>query len=144
MNILFLSSLNPRNINNWSGTLYYIFHSLKSKHSVHWEGENLFNQIKSLHKANNKNNTPFIPEQYAPMFGKILSKKFDKTSQYDIIIARDYYYISYFQTNIPIVYIGDTTFNLFKDYLGVTNTQFAHIAEKIIVLPLNWTVFSLS
>lgn len=29
MNIAFLSSLNPRDIHNWSGTLYYMYHHLE-------------------------------------------------------------------------------------------------------------------
>lgn len=34
MNIAFLSSLNPRDIHNWSGTLYYMYHHLEKDRSV--------------------------------------------------------------------------------------------------------------
>ncbi len=131
MKVAFLSSLNPFNINSWSGTLYHIFHSLKNSNAIDWIGEDTLSYIWHYHQIHNGYNVPFIPERYAPMFGEILTRQFNKNREYDIIIARDYYFISHIQTNIPIIYIGDTTFNLFKHYLGVTGTYFAHLAEQI-------------
>lgn len=131
MKIAFLSSLNPFNINNWSGTLYYIFHSLKKAHSVEWVGKDVINYVKEYHIIHHGHSKPFILEQYAWFFGEILSMRFSKNQDYDIIIAPDYYFISNLKTQIPIVYIGDTTFNLFKDYLGVANTLFSNLADVI-------------
>jgi len=35
MNIVFPAMLDPKDINNWSGTLYHIYHKLKKKHIPH-------------------------------------------------------------------------------------------------------------
>ena len=132
MKIAFLSYLDPSNINNWSGTLYFIFQSLQKAHSIDWIGKDVFDYVKCFHLRHNKDsNNSFIPEYYARMFGEILSKQFVEDSDYDVIIVRDYYFVSNLKTKIPVVYIGDTTFNLFKNYLGVANTYFARLADKV-------------
>jgi hypothetical protein len=41
MNILFLTRSDPKDINIWSGTLYYIYHQLKQKHHVEVMGAEL-------------------------------------------------------------------------------------------------------
>ena len=38
MNIAFLSSLNPTDIHNWSGTLYYMYHHLEKNYRLTWTG----------------------------------------------------------------------------------------------------------
>lgn len=70
MNIAFLSSLNPNDQNNWSGTLYSLYTSLQKKHRVIWVGETVFAEVWEFHKANFKNNETFFPENYALLFGK--------------------------------------------------------------------------
>lgn len=130
MRIAFLSALDPTNINNWSGTLYYIFQSLQKEHSIDWVGKDVVDYVKHYHLIHHNSNS-FIPEYYAKIFGRILSNMFIKVSNYDLIIARDYYFISNLKVPIPIVYIGDTTFTLFKKYLGVTNTYFSQLADNI-------------
>ena len=47
MNIAFLSSLNPKDIHHWSGTLYYMFHELGKlgkRNHVEWIDDNLFSK----------------------------------------------------------------------------------------------------
>ena len=73
MNIAFLSSLNPNDQNNWSGTLYSLYTSLQKKHRVIWVGETVFAEVWEFHKANFKNNETFFPENYALLFGKSFS-----------------------------------------------------------------------
>lgn len=46
MKIAFLSILSPYEVNNWSGTLYYIFHSLQKTHDVKWVGDNIVEKVK--------------------------------------------------------------------------------------------------
>lgn len=145
MRILFLSSLNPKDINNWSGTLYHIFRSLENIHTVDWMGKDVLDQVKLYHQIHCGHNIPFIPERYAPLFGGILSKKLNDNPAYDIIIARDYFFISHIETNLPIIYIGDTTFDLFKDYLGVSRTRFEELADSIerkAISNADWIVYS--
>lgn len=131
MKIAFLSSLNPQNIHNWSGTLYHIFHSLKRNHSVDWIGKEILRSVQVQHTVQNGRQIPFIPEKYASLIGELSSKIINENLIYDVIVARDYFFIANLKTNIPIVYIGDTTFDLFKDYLGITTSHFARLADDI-------------
>lgn len=133
------------NIDSWSGTLYHIFHSLERSHSIEWFGKDIFAHVQRHHFIQNGKKTSFIPEQYAHIFGEILTKELKKNSIYDVIIARDYFFISHLKTKVPIFYIGDTTFDLFKDFLGVSSLLFARLADSIerkAILNADWIVYS--
>lgn len=121
MNIAFLSSLNPKDIHNWSGTLYFMYSVLDEKNNVTCIGHHLYMKVFRWHTVVEKEQ-PFEPENYAKVFGMLLSEYFQKTC-YDVIICRDYYFLSYLVTETPVVYIGDTTFRLFNDYLHITNFE---------------------
>lgn len=136
MKIVFLSSLNPNNINNWSGTLYHIYHSLKRNNEVKWIGGEELSNVYCFHKNHTKNNANFYPEMYAQTFGEIFSEKL-RTSDYDIILARDYFYIAYLKIDIPIVYIGDSNFRLFNAYLKITDESFIQLADELEKRSLN-------
>lgn len=51
--------------------------------------------------------------------------------EFDIIIARDCVFISYLKVDIPIVYIGDTTFDLIKESWGITNKKLIALSNEI-------------
>lgn len=132
MNIAFLSSLDPINILNWSGTLYYMYHSLEKKHNITWIGGKLFTEIVDFHHKNITPNeqTAFVPEKYASLFGKKLSDWF-KHEYYDLIVCRDYFFLAYLLTDIPIIYVADTTFKLLNNYLNYTDFEFIALAEEL-------------
>lgn len=130
MKIAFLSSLNPDDIHNWSGTLYYIFHSLKQTHDVEWVGKEVQNEVFLFHQFHFGTSAPFVPEANALLFGKLLSDWF-KAGKYDVIFARDYYFIAYLKADIPVIYIGDTTFRLFNEYLKRKDDSFVRLADEI-------------
>jgi hypothetical protein len=130
MKIAFFSSLNHYDINNWSGTLYYIFHSLQKIHDVEWIGDGFVEKAKKMHFLQNKD-TPFIPALYSSYFAVILSDLFNKKDEYDIIIARDCIFVAYLKVNIPIIYIGDTTFDLIKESWGITNEDLISLSDRI-------------
>lgn len=52
MNIAFLSSLNPRDIHNWSGTLYYMYHHLEKDHRLTWTGWQQYEEAIKFHREN--------------------------------------------------------------------------------------------
>ena len=108
MNIAFLSSLNPRDIHNWSGTLYYMYHHLEKDHRLTWTGWQQYEEAIKFHRENFGEDPPFSPEKYAQLFGKMLTDLFHY-EYYDLIICRDYFFLAYLTTDIPVVYIGDTT-----------------------------------
>lgn len=120
----FLSSLNPFDINNWSGTLYYIVKSLYN-HEIEWIGKDVFNKILVDEIPGNK-----YPEDYAEFFGAYFSERIN-IGDYDIIIVRDYFFGAYLKIDIPIVYIGDTTFKLFKSNIRIKSDRFEIIANDI-------------
>lgn len=130
MKIAFLSSLNPTDIHNWSGTLYYMYHSLRTMHNITWVGRFQFVEVLNFHYKNCGDNILFEPEKYSLLFGKLLSEHFAHV-HYDVIICRDYFFLADLVTNIPVIYIGDTTFRLFNEYLKLENRSFVQIADDL-------------
>lgn len=130
MNIAFLSSLNPNDRNNWSGTLFSIYTSLQKKHRVVWIGGNIIFDVLKFHNANFKNDELFVPEKYALLFGKMISDVLGKGC-YDIIVCRDYYFAAYLVTDVPLIYIGDTTFHLFNQYMNWQDERLIELAEQL-------------
>ena len=126
MKIGFLSSIDPFNIKNWSGTLYHITQVLGETHQIEWIGQDVINAF----YINKILGYVSYPEKYAPLFGKVLSQKIN-ASNYDILIVRDYYLGSFLNVKVPIVYLGDTTFHLYKDYLNNPSKAFEKIADQI-------------
>ena len=130
MNIAFLSSLNPNDQNNWSGTLYYLYTSLQKKHRVIWVGGTTFAEVWEFHKANFKGNEAFFPENYALLFGKLVSNLLKKEC-YDVIVCRDYFFSAYLVSDVPLIYIGDTTFHLFNQYMNWHDESLTKLAEQL-------------
>lgn len=129
MRIAFISSLNPTDIHSWSGTLFHIYTSLAKANEMVWIGPEILAEVRDFH-INNRKESPFIPEYYAMMIGKLLSDKL-RESHYDILIYRDFYFCAYLTTDIPIVHIGDTTFHLFKDYLNIQDKELENLCEDL-------------
>ena len=130
MNIAFLSSLNPYDRNSWSGTLNYLYTSLQKKHRVIWVGKTIFSDILAFHKANFKNGEMFFPENYALLFGKLISDLLKKEC-YDVVICRDYFFSAYLVSDVPLIYIGDTTFHLFNQYMNWHDESLTKLAEQL-------------
>lgn len=74
------------------------------------------------------NTHPFIPENYQEQFGKLLSKQI-ACDHFDIIITTTYYFIPYLRATAPVVLISDTTFELFKDYVGFSE-EYSRLALR--------------
>lgn len=92
--------------------------------------------LKLFHYANSGTSKDFYPEKYALVFGKKLSEYFED-SPFDIIICRDYFFLAYLVTDIPVIYIGDTTFRLFNSqYMKINNCDFVNMADKLERLSL--------
>ncbi|MDD2284487.1 MAG: glycosyltransferase [Paludibacter sp.] len=123
--IAFLSALSPFDIGNWSGTLYHIVSSLSKYNSIEWIGENIAYMSSKFYSKKE-----FYLEEYASVFGKIISEKINRQI-YDVLIVRDYFLGAYLHVNIPIVYIGDTTFRLFKENLKIPSAKFEEIADDV-------------
>lgn len=128
MKIAFLSSITPLNIQSWSGTLYHMYTHLKEKHNIEWVGGNIYKERAQQHYLRYPNQR-FIPELYVD-YWTVALEDFFKYNHFDVIIARDYFFIAELDVNIPIIYIGDTTLDLMKEYLNLP-TNFAEYADEI-------------
>lgn len=115
----YLSSENPNNKKVWSGTHYSILKSLQQIGDVTILGpyepkirvfiSKVINQLflKILNKRVSYRHSIFISKGYAQYFNKLL-----KNNSYDFIIApAASCEIAFVNTNIPIIYITDGTFN---------------------------------
>ncbi|WP_044063455.1 glycosyltransferase [Alloprevotella sp. oral taxon 473] len=128
MKIAFLSSLDPTNIRSWSGTLHHMLHALQQHNEVEWVGGDLYEEKWQMHQMKHPQ-MRFIPEMYVDYWGVML-EDFFRLHHYDVIIARDYYFIAQLDTTIPIIYVGDTTTDLMKKYLRLP-THFANFADLV-------------
>lgn len=68
MNIVFLTTLNPYDINNWSGTTSHLLQALSKKHNVKVIGQNTLSLTAYYIKNNFSKKYPF--GNYAPLFGR--------------------------------------------------------------------------
>ena len=67
---------------------------------------------------------------YALLFGKLFSDLLKKEC-YDVIICRDYFFAAYLVSDIPLIYIGDTTFHLFNQYMNWQDKSLTKLAEQL-------------
>ena len=125
MNICFLSSVNPFDIRSWSGTLYHMTAFFEKQNTVEWIGDNIISQHYAF-----RSKEEYYPEFYAQLYGKILSERINR-SNHDVVIVRDYFLGAYLDVNRPIVYIGDTTFRLFKENLNIPSIEFENVADNL-------------
>ena len=111
---------------NWSGTLFHMIRTLSKTHRLEWIGQDVVSAFYTYQSSKNGS----YPEKYAPLFGKMVSEKMN-ASNYDILIVRDSFLGSFLNINIPIFYVGDTTFHLFKDYLGIPSGEYEKTADRV-------------
>lgn len=111
---------------NWSGTLFHMIRTLSKTHRLEWIGQDVVSAFYTFQSSKNGS----YPEKYAPLFGKMVSEKMN-ASNYDILIVRDSFLGSFLDINIPIFYVGDTTFHLFKDYLGIPFGEYEQTADRV-------------
>ena len=86
MNIVFLTTLNPYDINNWSGTTFHILKALCKKHNVKVIGQSILPQTAYYIKDNFLKKQTF--ENYASIFGKLCA---ELTVGSDLIFFGDLY-----------------------------------------------------
>lgn len=130
MKIGFLSLLNPDDINFWSGTLYFIFNTLKKDHQVEWLGGDLLQKIQDRRSAFAKPQRTFCPEAFAREFGQTLSAQIESMS-YNVLVVLEASLGAYLDTTVPIILISDTTFHNFRHYLSNTSDAFIELAERV-------------
>lgn len=116
MNIIFLTTLNPYDINNWSGTTYYVYNTLKKNHNVKVIGNNILPQIVCYCQRNFATRDSLY--KYSPLIGTICKEQINHFPNCDLIFFGDLYLGRFLEVNIPIVHFSDVTYHSFKDYSG--------------------------
>jgi glycosyltransferase involved in cell wall biosynthesis len=145
MNILFLSNINPFDINAWSGTAYYIYNSLKKKHNIQWVGGEILLQTLFYSRNNlSQNDLEFNLVKYAPIIGKLLSERINRINC-DLVFFGDNHLVSYLDIRVPIVHFSDTTYHLFKNYHNshsMEQIRKAETIEKLAIEKYSALIFS--
>lgn len=131
MKIGFLSLLNPNDVNQWSGTLYFMFNTLKRDHQVEWIGGDLTDRARGyIHRLSGLNVAQFNYEESAEKFGAILSARIEQEG-YDVVLVFEKFFGAYLETTTPVVFLGDTTFAQFKHYLTTAPDTFLNLSEVL-------------
>lgn len=130
MKIAFLSPIDPRDINFWSGTPYFMLDALEKDHDVEWIGGDLLQKIPVYQARPGTRSRMSYPEEFAQEFGQDLSARLEEGA-YDVAITLDKSLGAYLDTTIPLVFISDTTFKGFKHFLSNPSSAFIELSERI-------------
>ncbi len=112
MNIGFLTRLDPKDINNWSGIFYYRYNKLKEKHHVEIIGTELVQQLSSFTTGNFPAGSYFPVDRYVKHLGRLLSERI-RLLKCDLIFFGDLFFIPS-DINIPFVFCSDLIFEQVK------------------------------
>jgi glycosyltransferase involved in cell wall biosynthesis len=121
--IAFVSTYDSDNINNWSGSPYYISKTVKEYiGNIDFIGNlrskfYFSNLVKDIYYSKLKKKV-FLTER-TKIIGKYYAKQVDyslKRKNYDLIISIGVIPIAYLETEIPIVMIADANFNSMVNY----------------------------
>ncbi len=134
MNILFLSRYDPTVINNWSGTLYYMYHKLKEKHHVEIIGTEILHQLTFFSNGNFHNEFFIYSNRYVKNIGLLLSERINIV-KYDLVFLGDLIFSS-LDICIPFVHLSDMTYEQVNIYLKKSderNIEPCMCLEKLIL-----------
>lgn len=121
----FISEFNPANRTLWSGIHYTIFKLLKGKNRVEWVDPEIPFWLLATLKARKafaifggKNYDWTHAVSLSKRIGRTLSRKL-RDRHYDLLFASAASSsLAFLETDIPIIYLSDTTFHLVNDYYG--------------------------
>ncbi len=114
MNIIFLARDDPKDIHNWSGTLYHIYHKLIEKHHVEIIGTELFDQLFVFRNGNFPQDFFLLQDRYVKNLGRLLSERINAL-KFDLLFFGDLFFIP-LDIDIPFVHFGDLTYEQLKVY----------------------------
>lgn len=135
MNIGFVSVWDPKDINCWSGTLFYMLKNLEKNNSITWIGKEVLEKAYRLHNFEYGRSKPFIPELYSDFIGYYITNC-QNINQYDLLLVKDNFFISKAMISIPMVYIGDATFRQIKPIYTEFRKQYFWYLDNLEVMGL--------
>lgn len=124
MKIGFASRLNPLDKRSWSGTTYYTYQQIKKNYDVEvfnykwtWRVREWLTVQKSLNRKLFKKQTAVeFLRSYAKYFSRQLEKDLKKRPVDVLFVSASSQLIAYLETDIPIVYMTDATFQQLQGY----------------------------
>ena len=108
MRILFITRLDPKNKNAWSGTLYQIYAKLKEKHSVEIAGTDIIKQLRLFSKDSFSDDTFLLVDRYISKLNALLSERINFLD-FDLVFFGDIFF-STLEIDIPLIYLSDMTY----------------------------------
>ncbi|HMK25153.1 MAG TPA: glycosyltransferase family 4 protein [Chitinophagaceae bacterium] len=124
MKIGFASRLNPLDKRSWSGTAYYSYQQIKKNYEVEifnykwtWRVREWLTMQKSLNRKFFKKQTAVeFLKSYAKYFSKQLQKDLEKKPVDVLFVSASSQLIAYLETDIPVIYMTDATFQQLQGY----------------------------
>lgn len=124
MKIGFASRLSPLDKKTWSGTSYYTWQQIKKYNEVEifnfkwtWFLREWLTMQKSLNRKFFKKNTAVeFLKSYARFFSKQLQKELKKRPVDVLFVSASSQLVAYLETDIPIIYMTDATFQQLQGY----------------------------
>lgn len=124
MKIGFASRLNPLDKRSWSGTAYYTYQQIKKNYEVEifnfkwtWRVREWLTMQKSLNRRLFKKQTAVeFLKSYAKYFSSQLQKELKKRPVDVLFVSASSQLIAYLDTDIPIIYMTDATFQQLRGY----------------------------
>jgi glycosyltransferase involved in cell wall biosynthesis len=124
MKIGFASRLNPLDKRSWSGTTYYSWQQIKKNYEVEifnykwtWRVREWLTMQKSLNRIFFKKQTAVeFLKSYAKYFSKQLQKDLKQRPVDLLFVSASSQLIAYLETDIPVVYMTDATFQQLQGY----------------------------
>jgi glycosyltransferase involved in cell wall biosynthesis len=124
MKIGFASRLNPLDKRSWSGTAYYSYQQIKRNYEVEifnykwtWRLREWLTMQKSMNRRVYKKQTAVeFLRSYAKYFSKQLQKDLKKRPVDVLFVSASSQLIAYLETDIPIIYMTDATFQQLEGY----------------------------
>lgn len=124
MKIGFASRLNPLDKRSWSGTTYYTYQQIKKYNEVEiynykwtWRVREWLTMQKSLNRRFFKKQTAVeFLRSYAKYFSWQLQEDLKKRSVDVLFVSASSQLIAYLETDIPVIYMTDATFQQLQGY----------------------------
>jgi glycosyltransferase involved in cell wall biosynthesis len=124
MKIGFASRLSPLDKRSWSGTTYYTYQQIRKNYEVEifnykwtWRLREWLTMQKSLNRKLFKKNTAVeFLRSYSKYFSRQLQKDLKKRPVDVLFVSASSQLIAYLETDIPIVYMTDASFQQLQGY----------------------------
>lgn len=142
MKIGFASRLSPLDKRTWSGTAYYTYEQIKKNYEVElfnykwtWRVREWLTMQKSLNRRLFKKQTAVeFLRSYARYFSKQLEKDLKGRPVDVLFVSASSQFIAYLETDIPIIYMTDATFQQLQGYYSYFSNLAAYNIRQGIEL----------